>query len=70
MQWEQNHAYNLYQESSFKYKTASDADEARLDALAENIWLKNRQKAFFDVKVFNPLQDLMRMHHLLNVIAI
>ena len=36
------------------YKTANDADEARLDVVAENVWSKNRQKAFFDVKVFNP----------------
>ena len=38
-----------------KYKTANDADQARLDVLAEDFWCKNRQsKAFFDVKVFNP----------------
>ena len=37
-----------------KYKTANDADEASLDVVAENFWPKNRQKAFFDVKVFNP----------------
>ena len=43
MQWEQNLACNLY------------LDEAHLDVVAENFWSKNRQKAFFDVKVFNPL---------------
>ena len=34
-----------------KYKTA---DEARLDVVAENVWSKNRQTAFYDAKVFNP----------------
>ena len=30
-----------------------------LDVVAENVWFKNRQKAFFDVEVSIPFQDLM-----------
>ena len=51
-----------------KYKTANDADEARLDVVAENFWPKNRQKAFFDVKVYNPFSR--SYVNLLNVIAV
>eukprot|EP00731_Ephydatia_muelleri_P004749 Em0002g925a len=43
--------YVLGEGEQLKYKTA---DGARLDVVAENIWSKNRLKAFFDVKVFNP----------------
>ncbi|KAL5506019.1 hypothetical protein EMCRGX_G007580 [Ephydatia muelleri] len=44
-------ASNPLSGEQLKYKTA---DGARLDVVAENIWSKNRLKAFFDVKVFNP----------------
>ena len=37
-----------------KYKTANDADDARVDIVAENFWCRNRQKSYLDVKVFNP----------------
>ena len=37
-----------------KYKTANDADDARVDIVAENFWCRNRQKNYLDVKVFNP----------------
>ena len=37
-----------------KYKTANDADDARVDIVAENFWCCNRQKSYLDVKVFNP----------------
>ena len=38
---------------TFKYKTANVADDARLDVSARGFWLRG-QRAFFDVKVFNP----------------
>ena len=37
-----------------KYKTANDADDARVDIVAENFWCRNRQKSYLDVKVINP----------------
>ena len=53
-----------------KYKTANDADEARIDVVAENFWSKNRQKAFFMSRCSIPFQSLMQTHHLLNAIAV
>ena len=37
-----------------KYKTANDADDARVDIVAENLWWRNRLKSYLDIKVFNP----------------
>jgi len=37
------------------YKTANKEDGARLDIVAESFWGRGRQRAFFDVRVFNPL---------------
>ena len=37
-----------------KYKTANDADDARVDIVTENFWCRNRRKSYLDVKVFNP----------------
>ena len=39
---------------TLKHKTANREDGARLDVVAENFW-GDRQRAFFDVRVFNPL---------------
>ena len=36
------------------YSTANREDGARLDVVAESFWGKNRQRAYFDVRVFNP----------------
>ena len=36
------------------YRTANREDGARLDVVAESFWGKDRQRAFFDVRVFNP----------------
>ena len=36
------------------YRTANCEDGARLDTVAENFWGRERQRAFFDVRVFNP----------------
>ena len=36
------------------YKTANTDDGARLDVAAANLWGKDRQRSFFDVRVFNP----------------
>ena len=30
-----------------KYKTANDADDARVDIVAENFWCRNRQKSYY-----------------------
>ena len=35
-------------------KTYISSDDARLDIVAENFWGHNRQKTYFDVRVFNP----------------
>lgn len=35
------------------HKTANREDGARLDVVAENIWGRDRQRAFFDIRVFN-----------------
>ena len=39
---------------SFKYKTANKDNLARLDVSARGVWMKG-SRAFFDVRVFNPL---------------
>ena len=36
------------------HKSANTEDGARLDIVAENFWGRDRQRAFFDVRVFNP----------------
>ena len=39
---------------TFTYKTANTDDHARLDVSARGVWVKG-SRAFFDVRVFNPL---------------
>ena len=39
---------------SLRYATANREDGARLDVVARDFWGQNRQRAFFDVRVFNP----------------
>ena len=39
---------------SFRYATANVEDEARLDVSARGFWGSRHQKAFFDVRIFNP----------------
>ena len=36
-------------------RTANSEDNARLDIKADNFWNRDRQSAFFDIRVFNPL---------------
>ena len=36
------------------HRTANREDGARLDVVAEGFWGGDRQRAFFDVRVFNP----------------
>ena len=36
------------------HKSANTEDGARLDIVAENFWRRDRQHAFFDVRVFKP----------------
>ena len=38
----------------FEHKTANREDGARLDSVAQSFWGRDRQRAFFDVRVFNP----------------
>ena len=42
-------------DEQFTYRTANREDGARLDVVAENFWSRDRQRSFFDVRVFNPL---------------
>ena len=37
-----------------RYATANSEDGAHLDVVARDFWRQNRQRAFFDVWVFNP----------------
>ena len=37
-----------------QFATANSEDGARLDVVARDFWGRNRQRAFFDVMVFNP----------------
>ena len=37
-----------------QYATANREDGARLDVVAWDFWGRNRQRAFFDISVFNP----------------
>ena len=41
-------------EEHLSLKSANKEDGARLDIVAENFWGKDRQRAFFDIRVFNP----------------
>jgi hypothetical protein len=37
------------------HRTANKEDGARLDVAADSFWGNDRQRAFFDIRVFNPL---------------
>ena len=39
---------------TFRYKTANTEEHARVDVSARDVWMRG-SKAYFDVKVFNPL---------------
>ena len=41
-------------EEQLTYRTANREDGAQLDVVAENFWGRDRQRTFFDVRVFNP----------------
>ena len=43
----------------FQYRTANREDQARLDVSARGVWTRG-SKAFFDVRVFNPLAPSYR----------
>ena len=43
----------------FQYRTANTDDQARLDVSARGVWTRG-SKAFFDVRVFNPLAPSYR----------
>ena len=42
------------------HRTANREDGARLDIAAESFWGRDRQRAFFDVRVFNPFAQSYR----------
>ena len=44
----------------FDYRTANREDGARLDIVAQSFWGRDRQSAFFDVRVFNPYAPCYR----------
>ena len=41
-------------EEQLTHRTANREEGARLDIVAQNFWGRDRQSAFFDVRVFNP----------------
>ena len=45
---------------TFLYRSANREDGARLDVVAEIFWGRDRQRAFFDVRVFNPFAPSYR----------
>ena len=47
-------------EEQLTHRTANSEDGARLDIVAENFWGRDRQCAFFDVRVFNPFAQSYR----------
>ena len=47
-------------DEAFSYKSANREDGARLDIVAENFCGRDRQRAFFDVRVFNPFAPSYR----------
>ena len=44
----------------FEHRTANREDGARLDIVAQSFWGRDRQSAFFDVRVFNPFAPCYR----------
>ena len=44
----------------FTHRTANREEGARLDIVAQNFWNRDRQSAFFDVRVFNPYAPTYR----------
>lgn len=47
-------------QEQLKHRTANREDGARLDVVAESFWGRDRQRAFFDVRVFNPIAQSHR----------
>ena len=47
-------------EEQFEHRTAIRDDGARLDIVAQSFWGRDRQSAFFDVRVFNPYAPCYR----------
>ena len=41
-------------DEQLSHRSANRNDGARLDVVAENFWGRDRQRAFFDVRIFNP----------------
>ena len=44
----------------FEHRTANREDGARLDIVTQSFWGRDRQSAFFDVRVFNPFAPCYR----------
>ena len=51
--WKRAHLQSVTGEP-LTHRTANREDGARLDIVAESFWDRDRQCAFFDVRVFNP----------------
>ena len=47
-------------EEQFEHRTAKREDGARLDIAAQSFWERDRQSAFFDVRIFNPCAPCYR----------
>ena len=51
-------------QEQFEHRTANREDGARLDIVAQSFWGRDRQSAFFDVRVFNPYAPCYRSSNL------
>ena len=47
-------------EEQLSHRTANREDGARLDVAATNFWGRDRQRAYFDIRVFNPFAPTHR----------
>ena len=50
-------------EEQLSYRSANREEGARLDIVAENFWGRDRQRSFFDVRVFNPHARTQHLHN-------
>ena len=47
----------------FEHRTANREEGARLDIVAQSFWGRDRQSAFFDVRVFKPIRTMLSQLH-------
>ena len=54
MQWRWNHVYNLFLMKNWVVLLQTHMIESRLDIVASGFWGGRFERAFFDIRVFNP----------------